>query len=1005
MTGKRFPILCAVAVMAAAFCHAEPAALPEEVLPGVMGPRQGAYAEAQVLIPATLATGTMARYRFSGQGTWIAFDRPLYLSAFSGEERTYAIEFLLPDRSAPAGLTYSIDLRSPEPPSFTVEQGDVGPVLRLSVDGSDDIRLSVDGAPFESVRPGEILEYFAPSDSTRIVVASAYTVDPVGNASRLTTGRWRLHPEGLVPSYPLVPYPGASAVYRDASISPTIAELTDLAGSARLTVRAPEGALPCAAVNASNPFESTAAFVELSGTQPTASCEIPFPWGYERPIVVYYGYVEGGVLHVAPEPISLKPRFTAEESPDTPTPPVTPAVVLEGSTALVDWPASPWTVMYSVGDTPFAAYEAPFRVDLGDAVTGLRYYALGPYGSRSAMGVMKLPARRAVIDPALAGVAHGASYGTAVTALPLGESRIRYSSSEGDEPPPPVSERSPSLGTAGLRFEGRPGEEVRYRLRLVAETPGADAGFDPARYSERFVSFTVDRKPPPIPEAAHGLRSYSSSDSFVSFMPQDGSIFVSVSEEGDGPFVPYEGPTAINGSDEGRRRFVIRAYAEDEFGNRSAEMKPLGLLIDRSSLYADPRGRPGASGSPDDPIPYLDDAIDAAQAAGKRFVYLRGAMPLRRTVVVTTRLAIAGGFDEGWNESGSAVAEIRASVAPSSAAYAFVVDGGELSLSSIDVYMKEEGRGGIILARTGSVSVRRSALRLSGGVEMAAIKSTGASVRLESSSIRLESTVTGRGVDVSGAALSISDSTIACDPSVRLFDAVRVNEGQADIAGLRIDASPSQSLSAISATRSRVGVARSVLFVDGGASSCRLFGASASSLLVSSVYVDVSWKGSVEAFSASSGSTVRIAHVTSVVRSPKAVFAASSGSSVELKNSIAEFYGGDSAFLRSDSAQAVGSVAANCLWGFARLVEGRSPIGAISVAAMAELNRYAGNERPNVTEAPDKTFYASVKGLMRLSPSSACVDSGVVLGWIAPVDLLGSARGAENPPDIGAEEL
>jgi len=72
---------------------------------------------------------------------------------------------------------------------------------------------------------------------------------------------------------------------------------------------------------------------------------------------------------------------------------------------------------------------------------------------------------------------------------------------------------------------------------------------------------------------------------------------------------------------------------------------------------------------------------------------------------------------------------------------------------------------------------------------------------------------------------------------------------------------------------------------------------------------------------------------------------------------------------------------------------------------MAEHNRYAGNEKPNMTEAPDKTFYASVKGLMRLSPSSACVDSGVVIGWTAPVDLLGSARDAENPPDIGAEEL
>jgi len=620
---------------------------------------------------------------------------------------------------------------------------------------------------------------------------------------------------------------------------------------------------------------------------------------------------------------------------------------------------------------------------------------------------LPLPARRAPAVPAIAGVAHGAIYGGAVTALPLGEGGIRYSSSEGDAPPPPISERSPALGAEGLRFEGRPGEEVRYRLRLVAETPGIDAGKDTARLAERFVSFTVDRKPPPVPEAAQGLRSYSSSDSFVSFKPQPGTIFVSVSDDGQGPFVRYDGPTSINGSDEGRRRFVIKAYAEDEFGNRSAEMKPLGLLIDRSSLYADPRGRPGASGSPDDPIPYLDDAIDAAQAAGKRFIYLRGAVPLRRTVVVSSRLAIAGGFDEEWNESGSSRAEVRARIDPSSAAYAFVVDGGALSLSSIDVSLRLEGRGGIVLGRTGSIAIDRSSLRLSGGVDMAAVKSTGADVRMESSSISLSSTVTGRGVDASGATLEISDSTIACDPSVRLFDAVRINAGDAVITGLRIDASPSQALSAISATASRAIVDRSVVAVSGGASSCRIFGASASGLSVSSVYVDVSWKGSVESFSASNGSTVRVAHVTSIVRSPESVFAVASGSYLEIKNSIATSYGDDTTFLRSDSGPAVGSVAANCLWGFSRLLAGRAAIGAISDSALVELNRYAGGEKPNITEAPAKTFYASVKGLMRLSATSGCVDSGVGLGWVAPVDLLGSARGAgtANPPDIGAEEL
>jgi len=997
MAGKRFPILCAVAVMAAAFCHAEPSALPVELLPGVMGPPPGVYADAQAIIPATLATGALSFYRFSGQEAWIAFDRPLYLSAFSGEERRYAIEFRSPDRSGSSELIYTIDRRAPEAPSFAVGQGDVGPALRLSVDGSGDILLGVDGAPFASVDAGQALEYAAPADETRVVVASAYAVDAVGNASRLTTARWRLYPEGLEPSFPFAPYPAALAVRRDDSIPPSSAELTDMEGYARLTVRAPEGTVPCVAVNASAPYASTASFVELPGALSTASCDIPFPWGYDRPIVAHFGYIEEGVLRVAPEPVRLTPRFPSAAASAATPPPVAPAVALDASTARVDWPSSPWTIMFSVADGSFTAFRAPFGVELGEAPSSLRYYAVGPDGSRSAMGVVELPPRRQLAAPRLAGVEHGATYGFAVTALPPGEGLIRYSSSEGDAPPPPVSERSPSVGAEGLRFDGRPGEEVRYRLRLVAETSG----------TERFISFTVDRKPPPVPETAQGLRSYSSSDSFVTFKPQPGTIFVSVSEDGKGPFARYEGPTAISGSDEGRRRFVIRAYAEDEFGNRSAEMKPLGLLIDRSSLYADPRGRPGASGAPDDPIPYLDDAVEAAQASGKRFVYLRGAVPLRRTVVVTGRIAIAGGFDEAWNESGSARAEIQARVAPSSAAYAFVVDGGALSLSSIDLSQDMEGRGGMILARSGSVTVSRCGLKLSGGVEMAAVKSTGGDVRIESSSIGLSSAVTGRGIDASRARLEMSDSTVACDSSVRLFDAVRINEGEAAISGLRIDAAPSQALSAISATESRAVVERSVVSVTGGASSCRIFGASASSMSVSSVYVDASWKGSVEAFSASNGSTVRVAHVTSTVRSRESVFASSSGSRIELKNTIAIAYCDDSTFMRSDSSPGSDTVVANCLWGFTRLVAGRASIGAISASALAELDRYAGGAKPNISEPPAKTFYASVKGLLRLSSASGCVDSGVDPGWAAPTDLLGSPRGSAlgNPPDIGAEEL
>ena len=73
------------------------------------------------------------------------------------------------------------------------------------------------------------------------------------------------------------------------------AEVADLVGSARLTVRAPAGTVPCVAVNPAD-ASSPASFVELSGGSSAASCVVPFPWGYEIPIDIRYGYVDDGVV-------------------------------------------------------------------------------------------------------------------------------------------------------------------------------------------------------------------------------------------------------------------------------------------------------------------------------------------------------------------------------------------------------------------------------------------------------------------------------------------------------------------------------------------------------------------------------------------------------------------------------------------------------------------------------------------------------------------------------------
>ncbi|HRW22841.1 MAG TPA: hypothetical protein P5298_00350 [Spirochaetia bacterium] len=989
------PVALAALLAAAALCHADPdPATAYEPAPGVLGPRPGVYAAAQVLVPATLSAGSRSAYRFAGQEAWQPFDRPLYLSAFPGEERRYSIEFADPRSGPPSSLTYTIDLRPPEPPTFSAPPGDAGSYLSVSIASDCDAFVSVDGGPFEPSTAGSPLEFHAPADATAVVSIAAYSVDAVGNASGVASSRWRLCPDGVEPSFPFDAPATVRAVAKADAGAYLSAEVADLVGSARLTVRAPAGTVPCVAVNPAD-ASSPASFVELSGGSSSASCVVPFPWGYEIPIDIRYGYVDDGVVYVATDSLRLLPRFPAEEASMAPAEASAPEIRAYGSAAFVHWPVGPWAVVYSIGDGDFVQSREPLRVALGAEPIPIRYYAVGPDGARSAVSTATLPPGASSAPPAIVGVKHGGAYGGPVIVVPGGASRPRYELSDDGSAPPPVDESSPSLPAAGLAVEGRPGETVSYRLR-VADGPEA----------ERFVSFTIDREAPAVPAIAQSLSGYAAADTVVSFREQEGEVYVSISEDGAGPFERYVAPIAMAGSDEGRKRYVVRAYAEDEFGNRSDEMPPFGLMIDRSTLYVDARGRPGASGAPDDPMPGLDDAIEAAQRAGKRFVYVRGSSSIGRAVVVGGRLEVRGGFDERWNEAPSINADVSVRVPPTSSSYAFVVDGGELALSSISFSLKADGAGGLVLARSGSLEVDRCSISATGGIEVSAVRSTGADVTVSSSILRASSVVTGRGIDLSGGRLVVSDSTIGCDRSVRLFDAIRVSDAEAVVSGLRIDAEPSHAFSAFSASRSTASIERCIVSVSGGSSSCRAFSAVSSELTASSVYVRAAWKGSVELFSAGSASTMRLAHVTAIADAPAALFVSSSASTVDVANSIASFSGGASVFMRVDGAAGSVRLASNCLWGFERLAELSSPRR--TIASVDELNGAFGSGRaPNRIERPSDTFRSTVKGLYRLSPASACAGGGRAVPWAAGTDLFGTPRptGDGATVSIGAEEL
>jgi len=991
----RLSIRCVLALAALGWCHADPSVslAMSEPFPGVLGPPPGVYGSTQMLLPASTG-GVMPEYRLQGQSSWLTLERPLYLSAFAGEERSYTLE-LRQTADQSTTIRYTIDRRPPEPPQFTMVSGFVGSSLAVGFKGSDAVFISLDGGGFVRFDPAAAPTISAPADATRIVHAAAYSVDMVGNRSRIVYGAWLLAPPGMQPSFSMPLEPPSPSIIQ-ATADGLSAELVDMTGTARLILRVPEGTQPVVAINADLPFTSISSYVVLPYSTAGSVCEITFPWGYAADIVAHYGFMRDGSVNVSPTPLRLTPRFAIDEPITIAEAPLAPLIRVGYTSATVEWPETPWLVMVAVDGSEFSAYSEPLALKLAATPRHIAYYVQGAGAARSATRSIELPAAHDAVFPGIAGIESGATYGSGVSVVALDDQKIHYELSDNGAVPARVTTASALVPARGFRLEGTAGSVVRYWLRFLPE-----ASLDRA-VVERFIQFSIDREPPSVPQLMTTARS-GAADQVIAFKPQDGQIYVSISDDGSAPFVKYDSPITFTGSDSGRMRYIIRSFAEDSFGNRSAPMVPLRILIDRNSLYVDANGSPGASGTPDDPIPYLDDAIDAAASAGKSRIYVRGTVQLRRPVVVQGALTIAGAFDGDWNDSPGTAATIAIQHVHTGATPLIVVQDGELKLDSLSIAMQSDSATTLLHVDNGSVSLVHTAIKSMVNAESLVLSSRSSDVSLVASTIEMSASATARALDIRGTHLHMEDVSIVCLPSVRLFEAIRLEDVDASITGLRIEASPEYALSGLSATRSMVTMDRSVVLVRGGIASCRLFGASSGTLAISSSYIDSSWNGSAQMFSASDGATINISHLTALLDSPRTTFMDMSGSTGTLQSSIVQSRRGVAVLFRSDRAPLAGSVSSSCLWGMAVFLDGSR-----NDTTIEALNRTVAPAVANFLEDPSRTFRGLAKGIWRLARTSACVDGGESTDWSSMHDLFGAARVSAQGmarPDIGAEEL
>ncbi|TFG81525.1 MAG: hypothetical protein E4H20_09635, partial [Spirochaetales bacterium] len=830
-------------------------------------PASGSYARPVTLIARSLSPSDSVEYRFDPLSPWLMLEGSLELDAFAGEERRYDLEIRYEGMTR--SVSYTIDRKAPSAPGIGPVSGDAGSSVTVRISGENALMASVDGSPFESWNPAEPRTLYADPDAARVATVIAYAVDQAGNAGAVSRASWRLLPEGIRPSSAFSPIVVESGKQFSAAADGTLSATAefDAVRGLSVTITVPPGSLPALAVNAPDAVDSALPWAILGHSSGPVNVIVPVPRGYTREFVIDYGYRDTDGLHVAATPLRIKPSFeqTGQKARvlEAPPPMVTDS---EGGTVLA-WPVTAGIIFVSLSGSTFERYTAPIILAPGTGTATVSWYVEASDRSRSLTASMAIDVKALPLPPMISGASTSAVYGTEV--ILLADRTVRYEFSDTGAEVTPISDASPKVGE-GIRVAGRAGAVVRYRYRFAMLDKAGRPGL------ERFLSFDIDREPPPPPMLASDTTRYSEGDATVAFEHTADTIFVSISLDGSASFVPYSGPVSLNAVEDGRNRYIVRAYAEDRFGNRSAEMKPLDIIIDKDSVYVAADGRIGARGSPDDPLASISDAIEKARASGKSVINLRGGLVSDTPLVISSDLSIVGGFDRNWNRIPSLRGSIRFTTAPTGlsmrpdmgASASVTVSGAELWITGLDMLSEISGIADVIRVEQGSLALEDASIATSGGLDSRILRAISSSVSMTRVEMRAASAVTARAIDAVDSDVRLDGVGFVCEPSVRLFEAVRIKGGRMSASSLRMDAKPSHAFAGFALEGTETGIAGLALFAGGGSSSFRLASLDASSLTLTSAYVEASWRGEIEVIKASNGSILRLAHATILLAAP-----------------------------------------------------------------------------------------------------------------------------------------
>ncbi|MCX7025831.1 MAG: hypothetical protein NT080_14630 [Spirochaetes bacterium] len=981
-----------------------------------LSPEPGRYSDDVVVVATTPEKGVSLEFKWEGADQYDRLDRPLDLTTFPNEERVYRfalrvsadgaileernVEYVI-DKRPPSGLGIS-----PPPGSY---RGDT--VIRMQCSGGDRIRYRIIAA---DIPVGDFVDYdsaappalAAPENGVRRYSVVAYAVDDAANAGRPVIRHYFVASGNLEPDGAAVA-PSESATIREAALEGVSVQLADLRpGARRVTIKLPaEAKRVLIAVNPLDPSGSLDDFVELVPSRGEVSIEVSAPYLWRKPLQLYYGYrTDDGTL-VGGTPVEIRFPFDPMEANSSMPPDPVVSPIPEGEAVVVAWPPFAGDVYYSIDGVEYVRYRAP--IFLNGATPGtpirLRYYGEQPDGMRSDIFESEIVPPRYLRTPQLTGIPAG-PVKEAVHLSKDGTGIVRYEQAVGDSMPKSVTTLSP-LMAGGLSFEGEAGKRIRYTVRLRAfsdESPKAEGA------DEYVHAFIVDREAPAAPrvEAMHEDPS-EPARRVVKIGGTEGAIYASVSEEGqpEAAFVPCDGQVSIFLPPDRSVRYVVRAYAIDEVGNRSEKMMVLRLFLDRSSVYVADWGKDANPGTSSEPLRSLDKAIASALDRGLRRVCVNGDMIMARDAVLGGDFEILGAYDRTWNQSPDTVHKVivRSNGIP------FSIRNARVVLRGLDFRFEDSGPKGFALCEDAALSVERVSVSGAGGASFTFVSGKRSTMSLTDVSITLSGSMFAAVVDADSSDLVVERVRVTADRSVSYFTGVAAVGSRISFAESRMESFAGSNFIGFMLDGGSAHITRSFIQAQSGTGECTLIrSTSVEASLDSSVFL-ADWNGAAVLFS-QDGGTLSLHHDTVSIRP-------GTGSAVALRtlrdakiiavNCIFGVPGGASTFIDTDISRGASLsptllLDGNCLSGIGDLIPGtKLPDG------LAAFNGRFAVRKVNFQEAYMTTFGASLKGVPTLGPSSACHGSALPLGSEYSLDFYGVSRlsgQSDGGSDVGAIE-